>query len=71
MAQRLCRIDPLIFDENIANNWRKFEKEWCIYCYADLSDKSKKVQACTLLNLAGPEAVDKAETFVYADAENH
>lgn len=48
-----------------------FKKEWCIYCYAGLSDKSKKVQAYTLLNLAGPEAVDKAETFVYADGEDH
>ncbi len=36
-----------------------------------LSDKSKKVQAYTLLNLAGPEAVDKTETFVYADEEDH
>ncbi len=71
MAQGLRRIDPLVFDENIADNWRKFEKEWRIYCYAGLSDKSKKVQAYTLLNLASPEAVDKAETFVYADEEDH
>ncbi len=71
MAQGLRRIDPLVFDENIADNWMKFEKEWSIYCYARLSDKSKKVQAYMLLNLAGPEAVDKAETLVYADEEDH
>lgn len=70
MAQELRRIDPLIFDDNIADNWRKFEKEWRIYCFAGLSDKSKKVQAYTLLNLAGSEAIDKAETFVYADGED-
>ncbi len=45
MAQSLRRIDPLIFDEHIADNWSKFEKEWRIYCNAGLSDKTKKVQA--------------------------
>ncbi len=65
MAQGLRRIDPLVFDENIADNWRNFEKEWHIYYYAGLSDKSKKVQDYTLLKLAGPESVDKAEIFVW------
>ncbi len=45
MAQSLRRIDPLIFDEHIADNWSKFEKEWRIYCNPGLSDKTKKVQA--------------------------
>ncbi len=49
MAQGLRRIDPLIFDEHIADNWSKFKKEWRIYCNAGLSDKTKKVQA-TLKN---------------------
>ena len=71
MAQALRRIDPLVFDENIADNWRKFEKEWTIYSNAGLSDKSKKVQAYTLLNLAGLEAVEKSESFVYAEGESH
>ncbi len=48
-----ARIDQLIFDEHIADNWSKFKKEWRIYCNAGLSDKTKKVQAYTLLNLAG------------------
>ncbi len=56
MAQGLRCIDPMIFDEHIADNWSKFEKEWRIYCNAGLSDKTKKVQAYTLLNLAGPDA---------------
>ena len=42
MTQGLRRIDPLVFDDNIADNWRKFEKEWIIYCNAGLSDKSEK-----------------------------
>ncbi|KAL2083268.1 hypothetical protein ACEWY4_021041 [Coilia grayii] len=63
MAHGLRRIDPLVFDENIADNWCRFEKEWTIYCNAGLSDKSEKVQAYTLLNLAGAEAAEKSESF--------
>ncbi len=70
MAQGLRRIDPLIFDEHIADNWSKFEKEWRIYCNAGLSDKTKKVQAYTLLNLAGPDAVEKSEAFTFAEEED-
>ncbi len=60
MAQGLRRIDPLIFEEHIADNWSKFEKEWRIYCNAGLSDKTKKVQAYTLLYLT---AVRPASTL--------
>lgn len=31
MAQGLHKIDPLVFDENIADNWTKFKREWHIY----------------------------------------
>ncbi len=61
MAQGLRRIDPLIFDKHIADNWSKFEKEWCIYCNAGLSDKSQKVQAYTL---------EKSEAFTFTEEED-
>ncbi len=70
MAQGLRRIDPLIFNEHIADNWSKFEKEWRIYCNAGLSDKTKKVQAYTLLNLAGPDVVEISEAFTFAEEED-
>ena len=70
MAQGLRRIDPLVFDENIAHNWEKFKREWRVYSNAGLSTASKKVQAYTLLNLAGPEALDKVDTFDFADDED-
>ena len=54
MAQGLRRIDPLVFDENIAANWEKFNREWRVYSNAGLSNASKKVKAYTFLNLAGP-----------------
>jgi hypothetical protein len=63
----LRRPDPLIFDENIAENFRKFEQDWEVYLNAGLSGKSKKVQAYTLLNFAGTEATEKCRSFVYAE----
>ena len=54
----LRRIQPLIFDENIADNFVNFEREWKVYQIAALSEKDKKVQAYTLLNLAGPDAIE-------------
>lgn len=56
-TQGRCRIDPLAFDDDIADNWQKSDKEWIIYCNRGLSNKSTKVKAYTLLNLTSPEAV--------------
>ena len=70
MTQGLCRIDPLIFNEDIAHNWEKFKREWHVYSNAGLSTASKKVQAYTFLNLASPEALDKLNTLDFADGED-
>uniref|UniRef100_A0A0E9XDA5 Galectin n=1 Tax=Anguilla anguilla TaxID=7936 RepID=A0A0E9XDA5_ANGAN len=51
----------------MSRSWKKFEKEWRIYCNAGLADKTKKIQAYTLLNLAGLDAVKKSEAFFGAD----
>ena len=59
---------PLSFEGNIAENWRAFEEEFCIYCEAALYNKSSKVQAYTLLNLAGPEGIKRSNNFEYAPA---
>ena len=58
------RPDPLTFDENIAENWRVFEREYDIFIAAAHSDKSAKTKAYILLNFAGPEAIESS--FVYA-----
>lgn len=70
MAQNLRRIEPLVFDDDIANNWVKFKREWEVYSQAGLSDKSKKVQAYTFLNLAGSDALDKYESFHFQENED-
>lgn len=70
MAQNLRRIEALVFDNDIANNWLKFRREWDVYSKAGLSDKSKKVQAYTFLNLAGSDALDKYESFHFHEGED-
>ncbi len=68
MAQGLRKIDPLVSDENIADNWTKFKREWHIYRNAGLSAATKKVQAYTFLT--GPDAQDKYDTFTFEEGED-
>lgn len=70
MAQGLRRIDPLVFNEDIAHNWEKFKREWRVYSNAGLSTSSKKVKAYTFLNLAGLEALVKFDTFDFERNED-
>ncbi|KAL0152410.1 hypothetical protein M9458_052133 [Cirrhinus mrigala] len=58
--------DPLVFDENIAENWRIFEQEFDIFIAAAHGEKPRQTQAFILLNLAGPEAIKRERSFVYA-----
>ncbi len=68
MAEGFRRPDPLIFDGNIAENWRKFELEFDIFIAAAHSEKPDKTIAYILLNLAGPEAIERERSFTYAPA---
>lgn len=66
MAGEFRRSDPLVFDENIAENWHLFEQEFDIFIAAAHGDKPPQTQAFILLNLAGPEAIERERSFVYA-----
>uniref|UniRef100_A0AAV2LFE8 Polyprotein n=1 Tax=Knipowitschia caucasica TaxID=637954 RepID=A0AAV2LFE8_KNICA len=68
MSDGFRRPDPLVFDENIAENWRVFEQEYDIFIAAAHSDKSARTQAYILLNLAGSEAIERERSFVYTPA---
>ena len=61
---------PIDFNGNVASSWRDFKRDFEIYTQCALHDKNAKVQAYTLLNLAGPEAVKRADSFTYADGES-
>ena len=58
--------DSLVFNENIAENWRIFERGNDIFITAARSDKSAKTQAYILLNIAGPEAIEWERSFAYS-----
>lgn len=66
MADGFRQPDPLVFDGNIAENWRIFEQEYDIFVAAAHSDKPARTRAYILLNLAGPEAIERERSFVYA-----
>ena len=68
--ESLRKIDPLVFDEEVADNLIKFERVWKVYQAAALSEKTKKIQSCILLNLAGADAILKAESFQYTTHES-
>lgn len=68
MADGFRRPDPLVFDGNVAENWRKFEREYEIFTATAHSDKPAKTKAYILLNLAGPEAIERERSFTYAPA---
>ena len=58
----------LSFDENVAVHWRKFEREHDIFIAAAHGHKPARTRAYILLNLAGPEAIEKERSFTYAPA---
>ena len=60
--------DPLVFDENVAVHWRKFEREYDIFIAAAHGDKPARTRAYILLNLAGPEAIERERSFTYVPA---
>lgn len=68
MADGFRRPDPLVFDENVAQHWRKFEREYDIFIVAAHRDKPARTRAYILLNLAGPEAIEREWLFTYAPA---
>ena len=58
--------DPLSFDGNVAEDWRKFELNFGIYHKAALKKKDPDEVAYTLLNLADQDAIEREKTFVYS-----
>ncbi len=61
---------PLIFDGNIAENWRRFVQEYDVFIAAACSTKPKKTQAYILLNLAGREAIEREKSFTCGEDES-
>ena len=63
--QGLRTPDPVSFEENVAENWREFER----HLYYLQKGSTKKCDpdkvAYILLNQAGPEAIERKRIFTY------
>ena len=57
MADGFRRPDPLVFNENIAENRPIFERKYDIFIGAAHFDKPARTRVYILLNIAGPEAI--------------
>ena len=68
MADSFRKPEPLSFEGNVAENWRRFELELDIFLAAAHYDKDEKTKAYIMLNIAGREAIEKERSFVYSPA---
>ncbi|XP_067943453.1 uncharacterized protein [Watersipora subatra] len=68
MDSGLRRPQQLSFEGNVSKNWRIFEQEYDIYVNAIYNDKPEAARAYMLLNLAGPEAIERERSFTYNEA---
>ena len=63
--QGLRTPDPVSFEGNVVENWCEFERHFTIYRKAALKKCDPDEVAYILLNLAGPEAIERERTFAY------
>lgn len=63
---KLSPPEQLSLQGNVAENWRKWKQRFELFVAASgLSEKDEKVQAATLLHVAGPEALEIYNTFLW------
>ncbi len=62
---------PLQFEGNTAENWKKWKQKFGLYMTASgVETKDKKIQSCTLLHVIGDEALEIYNTFDFAETED-
>lgn len=71
MAKGFAKPNPLSFEGNVTENWRRFKQMFLIYIVVSgYESKSKKAKTCILLNLAGEQAIEIYNTFIYIKDES-
>lgn len=70
IMEGLNKPEPYKLEADVAENLRKFKRDYGFFVVATgRQQKFKSVQAATLLNLIGPEAMDLFETFEMEEAD--
>ena len=60
----------MIFEGNVAENWRRWIQQFRLYLNATGLDKKPQQQQCScLLTVAGPEALEIFNTFALSDTD--
>lgn len=66
MANSCRKPSPLVFDSDIAERWRMFERDYAHYIRIVHRNNPDDLKASLLLNLMGPDAMIRADTFEFA-----
>ena len=70
MAERFPAPKALSFDGNVAENWRRWLQQYELYmCATEKDKKSEKLQCAALLTLAGEQAIEVFNTFIFQEDE--
>lgn len=70
MASSCQKPSSLVFDSDIAEQWRMFELDYAHYIRIIHRNDPDDLKTSLLLNLAGPEAVIRAANFEFIPALN-
>ena len=64
--------DPLIFDRNIREHWKRWKQELELYLVVTEKDrKENKVKSSILLSCIGPQGSEIYNTFTFSQAEEN
>lgn len=62
--------DPLVLDDNIAENWRRFEQKFDVFLTAtDLQSKPEQKKIAVFLNLIGDDGLELYNSFTFTEED--
>ena len=70
MASSLRKPEPLKFDGNVAENLRVFILDFDVYLRAAHPNAKEETKIGIFLNLAGLEAIERSQSFVFGEEED-
>lgn len=69
MTDHVKRVEELVLDGNMSENWRRFKRNYNIFAKAAKVDtENDEIKVATFLNAVGPRAVDLFDSFTMTDA---
>lgn len=70
MTDHVKPVDALVLDGNLAENWRRFKRNYNIFASAArVNGQTDDIKINTFLNAIGPSAVDLFDSFALTDVQ--